>query len=53
MMSRVRKMIGGRQNSNGFTSYLNSLRRHGDNFGPTYDEARTDFANMVGGYRYR
>jgi hypothetical protein len=47
MMNRVKVMLGRRKVSNALDSYFFSVHRHCANGGPTFDEARRDFGEMV------
>ena len=47
MINMVKVMIGRRQEMNAMSSYFFNVHRHADNTGPTYDEARRDFKEMV------
>jgi hypothetical protein len=47
MMNRVKVMLGRRKVSNALDSYFFSVHRHCANGGPTFDEARRDFGDMV------
>ena len=47
MINRVKTMLGRRQRINALDSYFYNVHRHGGNVGPTFDEARRDFKEMV------
>jgi hypothetical protein len=47
MMERVKVLLGRRKVSNPLDSYFFNVHRHAGNGGPTFDEARRDFNDMV------
>ena len=47
MINRVKIMLGRRQPTNALESYFFNVHKHADNTGPTFDEARRDFREMV------
>ncbi len=47
MINRVKTMLGRRQGMNPLNSYFFNVHRHAGNGGPTFDEARRDFNDMV------
>ena len=52
MINRVKIMIGRRKGINALNSYFFNVHRHADNGGPTFDEARRDFKEMVRAHIY-
>jgi hypothetical protein len=47
MMNRVKVLLGRRNALNPLDSYFFNVQRHSGNGGPTFDEARRDFGEMV------
>ena len=47
MINRVKIMLGRRQNINAMDSYFFNVQKRTDCPGPTFDEARRDFREMV------
>ena len=47
MINRVKIMLGRRQGMNALNSYFLNVQRRADCTGPTFDEARRDFNDMV------
>ena len=47
IINRVKIMLGRRQPTNALDSYFFNVHKHADNTGPTFDEARRDFREMV------
>ena len=52
MINAIKRIISNRQKSTVFGAYLNSVRTDGDRSGPTFDEARRDFASVVQRYGF-
>ena len=47
MINRVKIMLGRKQATNGLDSYFCNVHKRADIGGPTFDEARRDFNEMV------
>lgn len=47
MINRVKIMLGRRQAMNALDSYFGNVQKHSHIGGPTFDEARQDFREMV------